>query len=308
MNSTPRCASETAPGRAMPLPPPTSAAIELEWWGATNGGTVLSAPPAGSRPATDRMAASASASAGASRGSSPTNRWASIVLPVPGGPTSRTWWPPAAAISSACRASSCPTTSARSGGSGPGSSTGGSGRRSCRSPWRNASVSERLAAPWTSMPSTSAASRQHGGRDDGPAHPGRPCGEQARQHPAHRAQPPVEGQLAQQDRAVQCLLPDHPARAEDGAGQRQVEAAARLAQGGRRQRQHDPLVGPLLLGVDHRRAHPVLGLVQRRVGQPDQVEAGQPAPDVGLDLHDVAVDAEQRHRVRACERHQNAAS
>ena len=40
---------------------------------------------------------------------------ANIVLPVPGGPTSSTWVP-ATAISQACRASSCPTTSARSAG------------------------------------------------------------------------------------------------------------------------------------------------------------------------------------------------
>jgi hypothetical protein len=90
MNRTPRCASDTAPGRARPLPPPMSAAMELEWWGATSGGTVLSPLPPGNRPATERTAASASASSWVRRGNRPTNRCASIVLPVPGGPTRRT--------------------------------------------------------------------------------------------------------------------------------------------------------------------------------------------------------------------------
>jgi hypothetical protein len=42
-------------------------------------------------------------------------RWASIVLPVPGGPLSRLLWAPAAAITRACTASGCPRTSLRSG-------------------------------------------------------------------------------------------------------------------------------------------------------------------------------------------------
>lgn len=41
-------------------------------------------------------------------------RSASMVLPAPGGPVHRTWWPPAAATSMASRAVCCPTMSARS--------------------------------------------------------------------------------------------------------------------------------------------------------------------------------------------------
>ena len=41
-NSTPRCARLTAPGRAIPVPPPTSAATLEVWCGATNGGRVIS--------------------------------------------------------------------------------------------------------------------------------------------------------------------------------------------------------------------------------------------------------------------------
>ena len=44
---------------------------------------------------------------------------------------------------------------------------------------------------------------QCGGRHHHPTHPGGACGQQARQHPAHRAQPAVEGQFAEQHRAVE---------------------------------------------------------------------------------------------------------
>ena len=45
----------------------------------------------------------------------PGSRCASIVLPVPGGPSMSMWCPPAAAISRARLATACPATSARSG-------------------------------------------------------------------------------------------------------------------------------------------------------------------------------------------------
>ena len=51
-----------------------SAAMDVEWWGAINGGTVLSTPAPGSRPAAERIEARSSAPAASSRGSSPTNR------------------------------------------------------------------------------------------------------------------------------------------------------------------------------------------------------------------------------------------
>ena len=58
-----------------------------------------------------------SASASVIGGSKPGRRCASIDLPVPGGPSSSSEWPPAAAISSARLASGWPRTSARSGAS-----------------------------------------------------------------------------------------------------------------------------------------------------------------------------------------------
>ena len=95
-------------------PPPMTAATDAVWCGARNGGTVTSGRPGGSRPATEWMRVTSSASAGGNRGRMPGNRRASIVFPVPGGPPSSRLCPPAAASSSARRARAWPRTSARS--------------------------------------------------------------------------------------------------------------------------------------------------------------------------------------------------
>ncbi len=88
-----------------------------------------------------------------------------MVLPVPGGPSRDRWWPPAAEISTASRASAWPSTSARSSflamaaaGAGPcgapGTTTGDGG-----APPRSQMItSARLPAPTTSTPGTRAAS------------------------------------------------------------------------------------------------------------------------------------------------------
>ena len=85
-NSTPRWARLTAPGRANPEPPPTSAATLDVWCGATNGGRVISGVLPDRRPATEWIAVTSSDSPSDSGGSSPGRRCASIVLPTPGGP------------------------------------------------------------------------------------------------------------------------------------------------------------------------------------------------------------------------------
>ena len=91
MNSTPRWASEAAPGRTWVDPPPTMAATEAVWWGAWNGGRVTSGEPAGRVPATECTAVTSIAAPRSSGGSTPGSRSASIVLPAPGGPTMSRW-------------------------------------------------------------------------------------------------------------------------------------------------------------------------------------------------------------------------
>lgn len=54
-NNTPRCARETAPGRAIRDPPPTRAGTEAEWCGSEYGGLVTN-PSSNDRPASEWIA------------------------------------------------------------------------------------------------------------------------------------------------------------------------------------------------------------------------------------------------------------
>ena len=91
------------------------------------------------------------------------NRCASIVLPVPGGPTKSKLCPPAAATSNARRAESWPLTSARSGNSpkGAASKESTSTISGCApfSPRKSATASARLTTPYTATPTANAASQ-----------------------------------------------------------------------------------------------------------------------------------------------------
>src|SRR5256885_3478158 len=102
-----------SPGRGS-LPPPTSATPEAEWCGARNGRRFQFSRQNPPEPS-EASAADSSASSPLIGGSNPAKRAASIDLPVPGGPTISTLWPPAAATSSARFVCACPFTSARSG-------------------------------------------------------------------------------------------------------------------------------------------------------------------------------------------------
>ncbi len=161
-----------------------------------------SARPGGRRPATEWIRVTSSASARVSAGRIPGKRRASIVLPVPGGPISKTLCEPAAAISSARRARSCPRTSARSG---------------CKRA-RRASSRQRLVRRGVDLSSEvrddlgeiadghglDARERSLGrrlGRADDPRETStpRPFGDGER--PRHRANPPVERRAHRRPRA-----------------------------------------------------------------------------------------------------------
>ena len=87
-NSTPRCASEADPGRMIPLPPPTIAALVAVWCGARKGGSVSSGT-CGGQGSGHRMDGRDFQRGGrSSRGKMVGIRSASIVLPAPGGPSS----------------------------------------------------------------------------------------------------------------------------------------------------------------------------------------------------------------------------
>ena len=88
---------------------------------------------------------------------------ASIVFPAPGLPISNMWWPPAAAISSARRAASCPRIAARSRSGSPSSVEPSAATSPVMSGSGASPFSQRTTAPTcgalcTDTPSTSMAS------------------------------------------------------------------------------------------------------------------------------------------------------
>src|SRR5258705_73340 len=87
---------------------------DVVWWGARKGLSRTSPCPAESRPATLHTAVISIASSRARGGRRVPRRRASMVLPAPGGPSISRLCPPAAAISRARLAQTCPRTSERS--------------------------------------------------------------------------------------------------------------------------------------------------------------------------------------------------
>jgi hypothetical protein len=81
-------------------------------------GRVREMPPSSRSPAMEWIMEVSSASGAVSGGMIPGSRAASMDLPDPGAPIIRRWWRPAAAISSARLARSCPRTSDRQPGQG----------------------------------------------------------------------------------------------------------------------------------------------------------------------------------------------
>src|ERR1044072_3544807 len=88
-NRMPRCALLIAPGLARPTPPPTRAGPDVEWCGATKGATVMSGASGDSKPATECTAVTDRDCSIDRLGRRPGSLRASMVLPVPGGPTSK---------------------------------------------------------------------------------------------------------------------------------------------------------------------------------------------------------------------------
>ncbi len=156
MNSTPLCASEISPGLA-PLPPPTIAAIDAVWWGSRNG-RARDMPPSSRSPLSEWIIEVSSASAGVSGGRIPGKRAASMDLPDPGVPIINRWCRPAAAISSARLARSCPLTSRRSRPVGPSRTSPGSDGARQVWPVKCWITSRRLVAARTLTAPTHAAS------------------------------------------------------------------------------------------------------------------------------------------------------
>ena len=88
-NSTPLWAKEISPGRGTG-PPPASPAVEMVWWGARKGLARSREAPSGSSPAMEWILVTSSASWKVMSGRMEGSRFASMLLPEPGGPSSNT--------------------------------------------------------------------------------------------------------------------------------------------------------------------------------------------------------------------------
>ena len=106
----------------------------------------------------------------------------------------------------------------------------------------------------------------------------------------HRAQRPGQGQLTDPFHVLQFHPPQLAAGEQDAHRDRQIETAAVLGQVRRRQIDGDALLGKAEAAVDQRRAHPVLALADRGVGQADHGEAGQPRAQMDFNAHRYGAD------------------
>ena len=99
-NSTPLCAKEISPGFGT-VPPPAIPATETVWWGERKGRWFTNGFLLSSVPAMEWILVVSIDSSKVISGSIPGSRFASILLPEPGGPTKIILCPPAAATSNA---------------------------------------------------------------------------------------------------------------------------------------------------------------------------------------------------------------
>ena len=121
--------------------------------------------------------------------------------------------------------------------------------------------------------------------------------------PAHRPDAAVQAELADHARGRRVSRGRCARRAEHGAGDGEVEAAAALGDGSGAESDGELLLRPGVAGVHDGGPHPVPALHQALVGQPHQGEGGDAGFEVGLDLDHDALDADQRDRAGACESH-----
>ena len=285
-NRTPLVARLASPGRSDQLPPPTRETTEAWWWGARKGGRSNRAPSGRAQPAAEWMRATVSASWSVSGGRRPTRRSASIVLPEPGGPIIRRWWRPAAATSMARRPRAWPRTSARSGtpaAAGAAEVGGGSGHPAW--PRRARVRSPSVAAPRTSDPRTSAASRTS------PSGTTRPSGAEASARaimPGTWRNEPFSPSSPQKARPSVQPGGSSPVATRRPMAIGQVEPRSPFAHAGGSEVDNRPAQRPRQATGQHGGTHPVARLAHRGVGQADDGEPGKAVRDVDLDRNRAA--------------------
>lgn len=114
--------------------------------------------------------------------------------------------------------------------------------------------------------------------------------------PAHGPQSPVESEFGEERRALEGGSVDGPGGDEDRHRDREVEARPRLREPRGREIDGDPRVHHLEVAALERRADAILRLAQRGVGQADEREGDESAPDVRLDVDEAPLESEEGDR------------
>ena len=287
-NSTPLCASVISPGRTLG-PPPTSPAGVTVWCGARNGRAPTSAraaEQAGDRVDHRRLERLVEGERRQDPGQPPRQHR----LPRAGRPDEeqvvaarrRDLQRAPRHLLPAHVAEIGQRRLRRGGGSAPSDDRA---IQTSASPRRRPTSSPRCRGACTSHPPTTAASPAFSGGTTSrrTSLRARPGGD--RQHAAHRPQrcrrAPARRRTASPPGP---LASSRPGRAQHADGDRHVEGGAVLAQVGGRQVDGDPARRQLEAAVLQRAADAHAPLAHARVGQPDDVAAGQPDRDVDLDV------------------------
>ena len=150
-----------------------------------------------------------------------------------------------------------------------------------------------VSTPVTSIPSTRRASSTASAGDHDPPQPAPGERGHHRQDARHRSHLATERQLADHRDPARpgsnLLRPE-----QDPDGHREVERRAGLAQVRRREVDRDPAGRVDEPAVAQRATDALASLLERRVGEPDDREAGQARCDIHLDADEPAVEAVKR--------------
>ena len=227
-----------------------------------------------------------------------------MVLPAPGGPVSRRWWPPAAAVSRARRAQveaadlgEVDGFVARRGfavGEGGPVGPGGFALEAA------AQLGEVGGGADVDAGDERGFGGVGGGDDDrGDAGAGEDVDE--REGAGDGPDRSVEAELAEDADAVEHPGGELLVGERDPEPDRELEAGAGLAQAAGREVHRDALGRPRELRVRERGPDPLARLADRGVGQADDLVARQPAADVDLDRDEMPVDPDERGAGDGCE-------
>ena len=116
------------------------------------------------------------------------------------------------------------------------------------------------------------------------------------EHPAHRANAAIEGQLADGQHALKALYGHLLIGGEDGEGHGQVVAGALLLDMGGREVDRDAALGEAVAAVDDGGFDAGSGLADRAGGQADGAEDHHAAAEIDLDFDSIGVDAKDGAR------------